>query len=170
VNFTGIDGGDPTLAGSFSTTGWTTDIGGDDTNVLTGAGGGSAELAKQFLYGGASQTTQTLTLQGLTPGVPNKLTLFGVGWSDAGNNARSATFDSGGDTLTMNEHAFGVDQGIKFEFDYIPQGTTQTFSVNPTSSNTTFHLYGFANAVVPEPSSSALLGVCGMVIGLRRRR
>ena len=170
VNFTGVDGGNPAVPGSFSTTGWTTAIGGDDANDLTAAGGGGAELARRFVYGGASQTAQTLTITGLTPGVPNHLILYGVGWSDAGAIARSATFSDGaGDALTMNEHMFGVDKGVKIEFDYVPTGTSQTFTLNPTAATTTFHLYGFANEVVPEPSALAIVGL-GMLVANRRRR
>jgi hypothetical protein len=171
VNFTPLNATNPAVPGSFSTTGWTTVIGTDDVNQLTAAGGGSAELARRFVYGGAAQAAQSITLDGLTPGVPNHLILYGVGWSDAGAIARSMTFSDGaGDVATLNEHLLGVDQGVKIEFDYVPNGTSQTFTLTPTASNTTFHLYGFANSIVPEPTALGLIGAGALLINRRRRR
>ena len=171
VDFVGVDGGSPAIAGSFSTTGWTTPIGGDDSNVLTASAGGSAELARRFVYGGAAQSAQTLTLEGLTPGVPNHLTLFGVGWSDAAAIARAVTANDGtGDILTMDQHVFGLDQGVRFDLDYVPAGNAQTFTFTPTATTTTMHLYGFANGMVPEPSTAVMLGITAFCAGLARRR
>lgn len=172
VNFTGVAAPAPVMAGSFSTTGWTTALA-DTANNLLAAGDGSSVLAANAVYGGASQTAQTITLEGLVVGTSYHLTLFGVGWADANVPNRSLTFDNGlGDSLTMNEQQFGADNGVKFEYDYIATGTSQTFTVNPTAIVSTFHLYGFANstAAVPEPSAVLALTAAGLVLGLRRRR
>lgn len=170
VNFVGVATANPAVAGSFSTTGWTNPLADPSNNVMA-AGGGSGTLASTFVYGGASQTAQSLTLEGLTPGTPYHLTLFGVGWSDAGSIARAATYSGGnGDTLTMDEHQFGVDNGIRFDFDYTATGSTQIFTLNPTASVTTTHLYGFANAAVPEPSTLAALAAGGLALSARRHR
>jgi hypothetical protein len=168
VNFTGVAGANPAAAGSFSTTGWTSPLADAANNINSG---GSAVLADDFVYGGASQTAQTLTLEGLTASQPYRLTIFGVGWADANVPFRSATFgDGGSDILTINEQQFGADNGITIEYDYVAGGSTQVFTLNPTSNATTFHIYGFANAVVPEPGLPVLLVLTLGAIGFRRRR
>jgi hypothetical protein len=174
VTFAGVDGGNPAVPNSFSTTGWTSALA-DAANDLITAGGGTGVLGSTFVYGGSAQTAQTLTLTGLIPGVANHLTLYGVGFNDAASIARAFTASDGnGDTLTLNEHEFGVDKGIRFDFDYTPASTSQTFTFNPTSTVTTFHLYGFANSVdaaaVPEPASLAAFAAASLLLTTRRQR
>lgn len=70
----------------------------------------------------------------------------------------------------MDQHLFGIDQGVRFDLDYVPLGQSQTFTFSPTSSNTTMHLYGFANAIVPEPSTFAIVAIATLIVGQRRRR
>lgn len=168
VNFTGVSGGNPAVPGSFSTSGWTVPLADAANNINFG---GSAILADDFVYGGASQTQQSLTLEGLTAGQPYRLSLYGVGWADANVPNRSVTLsDRNGDLLTVNEQQFGADNGLRIDLSYIATGATQTFDLLPTSTGTTFHLYGFANAVIPEPGSAATALLGAAVLGLRRRR
>ncbi len=170
VAFTAVAGANPALGGSFSTSGWTSPLA-DAANAVITAGGGSAALASNFLYGGASQTTQALTLDGLTAGQQYRATFFGVGWTDAANGvARSFLASDGtGDTSIVNEHQFGTDNGVRFDVTYTATGSSHTLSFAPTSINTTFHLYGFANAVVPEPGTLGLAALSALGL-LRRRR
>lgn len=168
VNFSAAAGANPSVAGSFSTTGWGNALDDAANNISTG---GSASLADSMLYGG-TQTAQTLTLQGLTVGSPYRLTLYGVGWDDAASPNRTMLFDDGSnDLVILNEQQFGIDNGIRVELEYTPTSSSKTFTLNPTATPTTFHLYGFANAaLVPEASSSAALALAALGLAARRRR
>jgi hypothetical protein len=165
VPLTGVAGGSPAVPGSFSTTGWTAALADASNNLNSG---GSATVADDFVYGSASPTTQAITLDGLTPGTAYRLSLFGVGWADAAVPNRSVTLDNGaGDLRTVNEQQFGTDNGIRLDYEYVATGTSQTFTLNPTSTAASFHLYGFVN--VPEPGVSAF-AAAGAALLLRRRR
>lgn len=168
VNFSAAAGANPSLAGSFSTTGWGNQLDDAVNNISTG---GSAALADSMLYGG-TQSAQTLTLQGLTVGTPYRLTLYGVGWDDAASPNRTMLFDDGAnDLVILNEQQFGIDNGIRVELEYTPTAASKTFTLNPTGTPTTFHLYGFANAsLVPEVSSSTALALAALSLTTRRRR
>ncbi len=166
VNVLGVAGGSPAVAGNFSTFGYPNVLG-SDTNDLTAGGGGSGVMADSFLYG-ANADAQGITLESLTPGQAYQLSLFGVGWGDAGEPSRTATFGAGGNFLSVNEEMFGGDRGLRVSYDFTASGTTETVSWDPVGDGS-FHLYGFALNVVPEPGS-ALLAALGLAGFVRRRR
>lgn len=167
VTFTGVGGANPAVAGSFSTSGLT-GVFNNDTNNLTGAGGGSAILARDFLFRtGNSNATESITLNGLTAGQPYVFSVFGVGFDDA--LLRTATFDLNGDLLTVNENQFGNNNGIRLDYLYYPTATSQTINFTPTTNNASFHTYAFANALVPEPGRALFLIAGGLSLLFRRR-
>jgi hypothetical protein len=143
VLFTAAPGANPTVAGSFVTTGLSSVYGNattQDNNAITAAAGDSANLMKHFLYGG---NVQTLTLSGLTPGLRYTATLYSAGWE---NGWRTASFERGSDRRTFNQDQYGNDQGIALAHTYVaPASGSVTLSVNAHRAGTTFHLYGFSN-------------------------
>ena len=161
----GAAGGNPALAGVFSTFGYANVLPAD-TNDLTAGGGGSAIMGDSFLYGGGD--AQGLTLENLTVGKVYQLSLFSVGWGDLAEPARTVTFDANGQYLTVNEEMFGGDKGLRVTYDFTASAGTQTITWDPIG-DASFHLYGFALNVVPEPGSAGLaaLGLAGLI---RRRR
>ena len=140
IPFTGIAGGSPSAA-NFSLT----SLNGlftNDGNSLTGGGGGSAVLARDFVYNG---NPAVLTLSGLTAGQSYRLTLFSVGWEPGG---RYQTFSGSNGALVEDQDALGDNSGIRFTYKYVADAAGQaTVLVSPTGG--TFHCYGFCNRSIP---------------------
>gem|GEM_PF-446857 len=144
VKFTGVPGANPSVPGKFGSIGLGS-LYGDDPNALTLAGGGSAELGRSFVYGGASQS---ITLSNLVPGMEYVATIYGVSF---GAGYRSATFSADGDRQTINEHVVGNDNGIAVSYRYVADASgTKTLAFVPTAAANTFHTYGFANRVAVD--------------------
>jgi hypothetical protein len=168
IPVTGIGGGNPTVVAAgpmpgFSTAGFGSVFNNDANNVF---GVGSSVIDNDFVYGGPNQS---VTLTGLTPGQDYVLRLLGVGFDDA-PYARSATFGAGTDLLTINENAFGNNNGNMISYTFTATGASQLFSINQTGEPS-FHLYGLAVTVVPEPSRAAFLffALAGLVIRRTRK-
>ena len=148
IPFTGVAGGNPAVPGQFSTVLLGNAYTGDANNI-TAAGGGSATLATDFVYGGtvAAGNFQTITIQGLTPGTEYVATIYSVGWEDASLAARWATFSVGDDRLTLNQDKFGNNNGLAISYRYTADasGTValKYAPVNPV--NVSIHTYGFCN-------------------------
>lgn len=148
IKFQGVVGANP-YNNSFYMTNFTGVFGLDANNVVN-AGGGSALLAQSFLYFAGTipaDLAQTITLSNLIPGVEYELSIFGVGFDATG--ARSATFIAGNDKMTINEDAFGNDNGIRVSYRYVAdQSGTMTVKYIPTDRNASFHTYAFINQEV----------------------
>jgi hypothetical protein len=140
VNFTGIGGGNPSVAGSFSTAGLPNVFNNDGNNVT----GGSRQMANDFLYGGA---VQSVTIDGLIFGKSYVATLYSVGWE---NGTRAATFSVGNDRLTVNQDQFGNNNGIRVSYAFTANASSLTLTFVPLQGNT-FHTYGFSVYEVPPP-------------------
>ena len=147
INFTGVTGVNPAVAGSFSTAGLPNVFNTDANNVT----GGSQLLANDFLYSNAG-LVESVTLNGLIPGGEYVVTLFSVGWEDG---TRAATFSVGNDRLTVNQDQFGDNNGLIVSYHYVATGNSITLSYVPLQGNT-FHTYGFANYVLSTPSEPAI--------------
>lgn len=140
VTFTGVDGGNPSVANSFSVTDRPSVYNGNPQNNLPNPSA-SRSLGNDFLYNGAG--SGALTLQGLTAGKRYRTTLFGIGWDSSGS--RLSTFSANGRSITPSENQFGQGKGILLDFDFTAAGTTQVLSYNGS-----WHFFGFANRLLPD--------------------
>jgi len=149
VLFTGIADYNPSRPGKFSTSGMTQRVN-NDANVLTGGGGGSAGLARDFIYW-YNGTLHTIAIDGLVPGTTYEATVYGVGW-DNWPTLRVATFGVGEDRMTVNEDAYGNNAGIRISYRYVADASgSVTLSYVPLKLPTSFHTYGFGNREVASP-------------------
>lgn len=158
VAFTGVEGGSPTVPGSFSLN-RPNAFGVDPNNVA----GNSADLAKSFIF---NNDNATLSLEGLTDGQTYRTSIFTVGFDDV--PGRNSTLSANGERLTVDASGLGNNNGTRVDYEFTASGTTQNIDIE--ALNGTFHTYAFANAVIPEPSSAALLGIASLGLVLRRRR
>lgn len=153
IDFTGVTGGNPAVAGRFAIAGMVNVYTGDTNNV----GEAGVELASNFIYGG---NPGSLTLQGLTPGNEYVLTLFTVAWEDA--NQRWITFRSGSDELSIDQDVYNNDGGLRIEYRYTADATgTLTVTANPFSADATpnvcsMHLYAFSNRLANLPPAAEI--------------
>ena len=155
--------------GSYSLTGAPNNF-----NTNTGAGNGAdpaSEIYKMFDTFQFNGKPGVLTLTGLTPGETYKLRLYVTAWS--GPTVTFSFDDTVAPTVYAGEDR-GAGQNIPSSFDYTyTLGVADTdleVSIDADNGNDTFHWYGFTNEVVPEPSTTALLGLGGLALILRRRR
>jgi hypothetical protein len=140
ITFTGVAGGNPAVAASFSTAGLPAVFVNDD-NAVTG---GSEQLANDFLYNGA---VQSITISGLELGAEYVATIYSVAWE---NGTRAATFSVGEDRLTVNQDHFDDNKGIRFSYRYIATASSITLTYVPLQGNT-IHTYGFSNYELNPP-------------------
>ncbi len=166
VPFTGVEGGNPKVADKFTTTYFGNVYGGDVNNIT----GGSAAVARDFVYGGTvpAGNFQAISLTGLTPGSEYVLTLFSAGWEAPGTTIRWATAKVGEDRLTINQDQFDNDNGISFSYRYkADAGGTASIQIAPVNpANVSIHVYGFANreavsrnvapAIAQQPASTTV--------------
>ena len=146
ILFTGVAGANPAVAGQFSVT-HVGNVFNADANNITG---GSANLAHDFVYSGASVDSgdyETLTITNLTPNTDYVLTLYTAGWEDPSTSSRWATLSVGNDRLTFNQDQFGNNNGLKISYRYTAgsDGTAKLNIAPVNSANVSIHLYGFSN-------------------------
>jgi hypothetical protein len=145
IAFTGVAGANPAVAGKFSTVFLGNIFNADANNIP----GGSAALAKDFVYGGTvpAGSFQSITLNGLTPGTAYLTTIYSVGFDGPGPTIRWATFSVGEDRLTVNQDQFDNNNGIRVSYRYTADASgTVTLKIAPVNpSNVSIHVYGFSN-------------------------
>jgi len=136
---TGASTTNPSVPGSFSTTGLP-----NITNNANTVTGGSAVLAHDFVYGGAAQS---LTISGLVPGKSYRTTIYSVGVE---NGARAATFSVGSDRRTVNQDQFGNNKGLWVSYYFTATSNANTITYVPLQgSGQSFYTCGFCNCEVP---------------------
>ncbi len=124
----------------------------------------SDKLSTGFL-GAAAGQTETLSLSGLSANTDYVFTLFNAKWD---NNSRTASLDglddgAGNARVTDPDNTF-----VSYAYN---TGAGTTFSMDITGTGSfEYATYAFTNAVVPEPSTTALLGLGGLALILRRRK
>jgi hypothetical protein len=141
VTFIGVTNGAPAVSGSFALAG-TTAVYNNTTNFLTALGGASsAELARNFVYGG---NPATLSLYGLIAGQTYQLSVFGVAFDAVGN--RNVLFAGAGDQLNVDEDMFGKGNGVRVDYTFVANATNTAITLTPAYTGATFHVHGFALA------------------------
>lgn len=141
VTFTGVAGGSPSAA-NFTLAGPTQVLNGDVNNLP--AATGSRALATDLVYGG---NPETLTLTGLTSGQSYRTSIFSVGFDAPG--VRQITFAANGLSRVVDQGAYGNDNGIRVDYEFVASGTSQVITLTPVVPASTCHVYGFVNAVIP---------------------
>ena len=141
VTFTGVAGGSPSAA-NFTLAGPTQVLNGDVNNLP--AGTGSRALATDLVYGG---NPETLTLTGLTSGQSYRTSIFSVGFDAPG--VRQITFAANGLSRVVDQGAYGNDNGIRVDYEFVASGTSQVITLTPVVPASTCHVYGFVNTVIP---------------------
>ena len=147
VAFTGLGGNNPQVAGRFST-GFLTY--GPASGIVNLTDPGSQALANYFDYGYSipAGSSESITLNGLTPGTKYVATIFSYAWDAPSTDTRWATFSMGDDRLTVNQDQFGLDNGIRVSCTYTADSTgTATINFMPINiaANVSFHVCGFCN-------------------------
>ena len=145
VTFTGVPGISPAVAGRFSTT----YLGNTTTDAFTTVGDNSATLAAAFVYGGnvPAGLYQSITMQGLTPGIEYITTLYSVAWENPAVGSRWAIFSMGEDRITVNQDQFFDNGGITISYRYTADASgAATLKFAPFApANVSFHVYAFCN-------------------------
>jgi hypothetical protein len=135
----GVEGPDADVPEMFTVRGIPNVFTDDENNLTPVRNSGSAELAKNFIWGG---DPATITLTGLTPGLTYVASLFSVGW-DATDH-RILTFSSGGQESVVDQDLFGNDNGLRVDYTFVADADTRVITVSPKDPGFTFHLYGLA--------------------------
>jgi hypothetical protein len=164
VPFTGVAGGNPAVAGKFTTLALGNAFANDGNNVT----GGSRTLANDFLYSSSVPpgNYQTINMEGLTPGTEYVFTLYTVAFDPPSPAIRWATFAVGEDRLTINQDQYDNDNGMTISYRYTADETGKaSFRIAPINPvNVSIHVYGFSNreavsrnvapAIIAQPRST----------------
>jgi hypothetical protein len=149
VQFTGVGGANPSVAGRFAVAGMPSVFTGFVNNVTDP---GSNSLASDFVYGGVPGS---ITIDGLKPGNQYQATFYGA--SFGGGGGRAANFFVNGDAITVDENTLPNGDGVKLQYTYTADNSgSVTLNVSPYFVNSTIHFHGFANAAL---STTAIAGL-----------
>jgi hypothetical protein len=142
-------------------------------------GPGIDNLLDSFTFANGLNSSQTFTLSGLTIGDTYDTRLYIRKWADGSTRTIDFDFTNGAEvTSTTIDEDDPTTQGYPntdyayyLNYRFTAQATTLTIDAAPESgSSSGFHLYALTNQFVPEPSSTALLGLGLSSLLLRRKR
>lgn len=141
VGFAAVGGGNPAIAGRFSTTGFGNAFGGQNRNMT----GNSNVLGQSFVYGGPNMS---ITLNGLKPNTAYVANIYGVAFDVKTTFARAATFYTSlnpADKLTVNLDHYDQKNGIYVSFAYTTDATgTVTLNYDQLGDGS-WHTAAFCN-------------------------
>lgn len=135
---------------------------------------GMNDMNDDFLFSGGAGVSpfQTLTLTGLTGGVPYIMSSYvSNGWNGA-PQILSAD-DPGFSSVTYDRGDPAGPKVISYSYTLDPGDTDIVFTFDAANDADGFHHYGFTNErLVPEPAALGLLaaGTLGLLARRRRRR
>jgi hypothetical protein len=153
----------------------------------TGAGvvtttGNLVDLMQGMIYPSSNDNTlKTYNLSGLTPNETYDLRVYNHAWSDGESRLNTLVFDAGGaDASTGSINASdattvglaGANDSYYINYRYTAS-SSEIVITTQSSNSAGWHLYGLTNQVavaVPEPTTTALLGLGGLALILRRRK
>jgi hypothetical protein len=147
--FTGIVGGNPGLAGSFSYN--MGNAAADAANNISS--GGSEILADNFVFNNANAS---LTLEGLVAGRTYRTSLFTVGFDALGYGRAATIVSPDGEMLTVEVNTNGNNNGVRIDIEFTASGASEVIALNSLLSTQTFHTYAFSNALL-SPSSAIVV-------------
>lgn len=114
-----------------------------------------------------------LIVGGLAGNTTYQIQFFYTDARDAATLGREIDIAAGSagssDIITLTSNATGGQYGI-FQFTTGAGDTSASFFVDANGTDTTSHLNAYAISAVPEPSSTALLGLGGLALIMRRRK
>jgi hypothetical protein len=133
-------------------------------------------MISDFRYNQTPTAAQSLTLTGLTPGQMYEARVYTRFWDQVCDRTNNIAFDEDGIGLLGSNVVFNADltpkNGYYIGYTYTAGSSSNlvvTFA-RPNGANGNFHLSGFSNQVIPEPSTWALVGLGLMGTWLLRRR
>ena len=137
-------------------------------------GSGMDDLLDDFFFGagGGPPVTSSLTLTGLTPGVPYRFRAYVGGF---GGNTQDFSADDTTPATTIadvprNGGTDAVATSLNYTYTLAAGDTDLTITFDPDSDGDTFHWYGFSNEIVPEPTALGLIGIGAVGLLARKRR
>ena len=156
-------------AGALTSGGLTIETTGAPQNDGFDTGLGLSPIVEGNLYKTGGNLGLTITgLSSVTSGQTVVLTAWGIG--DSANQDTAFTGTYGADDQSGNT-TFSSSPYVQFTFTADGSTDTLTLVAAPgTGGQNRSHFSGVSLSVVPEPSSSALLGLGGLALILRRRK
>jgi hypothetical protein len=173
VTFTG----GTTSGNGWSTSGFGGTVGLNQQNFNTWfppSSGSVAAMISDFRYNSAN-VAQSLTLTGLTPGQMYEARVYTRFW-EVGDRTNNIAFDEDGIGPLGSSVVFNADLTptnayyIGYTYTADSSGNLVVTFARPNGDPGMFHLSGFSNQVIPEPSTWALVGLGLMGTWLLRRR
>jgi len=145
---------------------------GFDSPADPGAGGaGLEDLLEDFFFElDPAPPIESLTLTGLSSGVVYRTTFINAAFGGPGGRVNQITADDPSASTIAFDQNFAPLNALDYTYTLAPGDTDITFTFNGSAAQASFHQYGFANAVVPEPASLGLLGFSALGLLARRRK
>lgn len=69
-------------------------------------------------------------------------------------------------SLVFDANAYADGNGVMLTYKYTASGSAESFVIDPSANDDTFHWYAFSNSLVaiPEPSSLMVMVIGGLAL------